>query len=66
VRDLDGQVGSLIGESGDASLRAKHAGESAHAIQGAIVRVHDGFAAVGHEIDGIARQRRPISRTAIA
>jgi methyl-accepting chemotaxis protein len=55
VRDLDGQVGSLIGESGDASLRAKHAGESAHAIQGAIVRVHDGFAAVGHEIDGIAK-----------
>ena len=29
VRDLDGQVGSLIGESGEASLRAKHAGKGA-------------------------------------
>lgn len=55
VRDLDGQVGSLIGESGDASLRAKHAGESTHVIQGVIVRVHDGFTAVGHEIGGIAK-----------
>jgi methyl-accepting chemotaxis protein len=55
VRDLDGQVGNLKGESGDASLRAKHAGESAHVIQGAIVRVHNGFTAVGHEIDGIAK-----------
>jgi methyl-accepting chemotaxis protein len=55
VRDLDGQVGGLIGESGDASLRAKHAGESTHVIQGVIVRVHDGFTAVGHEIDGIAK-----------
>jgi methyl-accepting chemotaxis protein len=55
VRDLDGQVGSLIGESSDASVRAKHAGESAHVIQGAIVRVHNGFTAVGQEIDGIAK-----------
>ena len=31
VRGLDGQVGSLIGESGEASLRAKNAGEGAHA-----------------------------------
>ena len=29
VRDLDGQVGNLIGESSDASLRAKNAGEGA-------------------------------------
>jgi methyl-accepting chemotaxis protein len=55
VRDLDGQVGSLIGESSDASLRAKNAGEGAHQIQGIIVRVQDGFTAVGREIDGVAK-----------
>jgi methyl-accepting chemotaxis protein len=55
VRDLDGQVGNLIGASGDASLRAKSAGEGARQIQGIIVRVQDGFTAVGHEIDGVAR-----------
>jgi methyl-accepting chemotaxis protein len=55
VRDLDGQVGRLIGESGDASLRAKSAGDGAQQIQGIIVRVQDGFTAVGHEIDGVAR-----------
>src|SRR5476649_105826 len=43
VRDLDGQVGNLIGESGDASVRAKHAGESAQLIQGAVVRAQDCF-----------------------
>jgi methyl-accepting chemotaxis protein len=55
VRDLDGQVGSLIGESGDASLRAKSAGEGARQIQSIIVRVQDGFTAVGREIDGVAK-----------
>ncbi|WP_291577894.1 methyl-accepting chemotaxis protein [Bradyrhizobium sp.] len=55
VRDLDGQVGNLIGESGDASLRAKSAGDGAQQIQGIIVRVQDGFTAVGREIDGVAR-----------
>jgi methyl-accepting chemotaxis protein len=55
VRDLDGQVGSLIGESGEASLRAKSAGEGAAQIQSVIVRVQDGFTAVGKEIDGVAR-----------
>jgi len=55
VRDLDGQVGNLIGASGDASLRAKSAGEGARQIQGIIVRVQDGFTAVGQEIDGVAR-----------
>src|SRR6202035_3557529 len=55
VRDLDGQVGSLIGESGDASLRAKSAGEGAQQIQSIIARVQDGFTAVGREIDGVAR-----------
>jgi methyl-accepting chemotaxis protein len=55
VRDLDGQVGGLIGESGDASLRAKNAGEGAQQIQGIIVRVQEGFAAVGREIDGVTK-----------
>jgi methyl-accepting chemotaxis protein len=55
VRDLDGQVGNLIGESGDASLRAKNAGEGAAQIQGIIARVQDGFGAVSREIDGVTR-----------
>jgi methyl-accepting chemotaxis protein len=55
VRDLDGQVGQLIGASGDASVRAKSAGEGAQQIQSIIVRVQDGFTAVGHEIDGVAK-----------
>jgi len=55
VRDLDGQVGSLIGESGDASLRAKNAGQGAGRIQGIIAHVQDGFTAVRKEIDGVTR-----------
>jgi len=55
VRGLDGQVNSLIGESGDASLRAKNAGEGAAQIQGIIARVQDGISAVGREIDGVAK-----------
>jgi methyl-accepting chemotaxis protein len=55
VRDLDGQVGNLIAASGDASVRAKSAGEGAHQIQSIIVRVQDGFTAVGREIDGVAK-----------
>jgi methyl-accepting chemotaxis protein len=55
VRDLDGQVGHLISASGDASLRAKNAGEGAQQIQSIIVRVQDGFTSVGHEIDGVAK-----------
>lgn len=55
VRDLDGQVGSLIRESSDASLRAKNAGDGAQQIQGIIVRVQDGFNAVGCEIDEVAK-----------
>jgi methyl-accepting chemotaxis protein len=39
MRDLDGQIGSLIGESSDASLRAKSAGEGAQQISGIIARV---------------------------
>jgi len=55
VRDLDGQVGHLIGASGDASLRAKNAGEGAQQIQSIIVRIQDGFTSVGQEIDGVAK-----------
>ena len=55
VRDLDGQVSSLIGESSDASLRAKNAGAGASQIKDIIVRVQSGFTAVGHEIDGVAK-----------
>jgi methyl-accepting chemotaxis protein len=55
VRDLDGQVRNLIGESSDASVRAKSAGEGAQQIQSIITRVQDGFTAVGREIDGVAR-----------
>jgi methyl-accepting chemotaxis protein len=55
VRGLDGQVTSLIGESGDASLRARNAGEGAAQIQSIIARVQNGFTAVGQEIDGVAR-----------
>jgi len=55
VRGLDGQVTSLIGESSDASLRAKNACEGAAQIQRIIARVQNGFTAVGQEIDGVAR-----------
>jgi methyl-accepting chemotaxis protein len=55
VHDLDGQISHLIGASGDASLRAKSAGEGAAQIQSIIVRVQDGFTAVGKEIDGVAK-----------
>jgi methyl-accepting chemotaxis protein len=55
VRDLDGQLGNLIGESGEASSRAKTASEGATQIQSIITRVQDGFTKVGHEIDGVAK-----------
>ena len=54
VRGLDGQVNNLIGESGDASLRAKNAGQGAAQIQSIIARVQDGFTSVGREIDSVA------------
>lgn len=55
VRGLDGQVHSLIGESGDATARAKNAGEGATQIQAIIARVQDGITSVGREIDGVTR-----------
>jgi methyl-accepting chemotaxis protein len=54
VRDLDGQIGSLIGESGDASQRANNAGDGARQIQEIMARVQGGFTAVGREIDSVA------------
>src|SRR5216117_131669 len=55
MRDLDGQIGSLIGESSDAALRAKSAGQGAQQISGIIARVRQGIASVGQEIDGVAK-----------
>jgi methyl-accepting chemotaxis protein len=55
VRGLDGQVTGLIGESGDASVRARNAGQGAARIQSIIARVQDGFTSVGREIDGVAK-----------
>ncbi|WP_027577537.1 methyl-accepting chemotaxis protein [Bradyrhizobium sp. WSM1743] len=55
VRDLDGQIEGLIGESSDASQRAKTAGEGAQQISGIISRVQQGFASVEAEIDSVAR-----------
>jgi len=55
VRGLDGQVTSLIGESGDAAARAKDAGDGASRIQSTIARMQNGFTSVGHEIDAVAK-----------
>jgi methyl-accepting chemotaxis protein len=55
VRGLDGQIKSLLGESGEASSRAKNAGNGAQQIESIIARVQDGFTHVGQEIDGVAR-----------
>ncbi len=55
VKGLDGELGQLIGESGEASVRAKSAGDGAAQIQSIIARVQDGFTKVGQEIDGVAR-----------
>ena len=55
LRGLDGQINSLLGESGEASSRAKNAGTGANKIEGIIIRVQDGFTSVGKEIDGVAR-----------
>ncbi|WP_024507756.1 methyl-accepting chemotaxis protein [Bradyrhizobium sp. ARR65] len=55
VRGLDGELGHLIGESSEASARAKNAGDGAQQIQGIIARVQDGFTRVGREIDAVAK-----------
>ncbi|MGJ4944181.1 methyl-accepting chemotaxis protein [Bradyrhizobium sp. HKCCYLS1011] len=55
LRGLDGQIKGLLGESGEASSRAKNAGDGAHRIEDIIARVQDGFTHVGQEIDGVAR-----------
>ena len=55
VRGLDGELGNLIGESSEASARAKNAGQGAQQIESIIARVQDGFTRVGREIDSVAR-----------
>ena len=55
VRDLTGQIGNLIGESGTASRHAKQASDGADRMQGVIGRVHQAFAAVGNDVDAIAK-----------
>jgi methyl-accepting chemotaxis protein len=55
LRGLDGQINSLLGESGEASSRAKNAGNGAQQIEGIIARVQHGFTHVGQEIDAVAR-----------
>jgi methyl-accepting chemotaxis protein len=55
VRGLDGEVTSLIGESSDATARAKDAGDGAANIQSTILRMQNGFTSVGHEIDAVAK-----------
>ncbi|HUN52972.1 MAG TPA: methyl-accepting chemotaxis protein, partial [Candidatus Sulfotelmatobacter sp.] len=55
VRDLTGQISNLIGESNAASRHAKEAGEGADLMQGVIGRVHEAFAAVGGDVDAIAK-----------
>jgi methyl-accepting chemotaxis protein len=54
VKGLDGELGHLIGESGQASARAKNAGQGAAQIQTIIARVESGFTKVGQEIDSVA------------
>jgi methyl-accepting chemotaxis protein len=55
VRGLDGELGNLVGESSEASARAKDAGSGAQQIENIIARVQDGFSRVGREIDSVAR-----------
>jgi methyl-accepting chemotaxis protein len=55
VRGLDGHVGNLIRESGEASIQARNAGDGAAQIEDIIARVQDGFTRVGYEIDGVAK-----------
>ena len=54
VKNLDAEVSLLIGESGAASQHAQHAGEGAGRVRDVMGRVHDGFAAMGRDVDAIA------------
>ncbi len=55
VRELAGEIGNLIADSGAASRHAKEAGSGADQIQGVVAHVHDGFSAVDREVNAIAR-----------
>jgi methyl-accepting chemotaxis protein len=54
VRELAGEIGNLIADSGAASRHAKEAGNGADQIQGVVAHVHDGFSAVDREVNAIA------------
>ena len=55
VQDLGRQIEGLIGESGQATQHAGHAGSGAKKVETVIVNVDDAFRTMGHEIDAIAR-----------
>ena len=54
VQALSAQIEGLIGESGEATRHAAQATTAAQKVNGVIVRAHDAFSTVGHEIDAIA------------
>ncbi len=55
VKDLDTQIEGLIGESGQATEHAGHAGQGAQKVSNAITHANQAFAVMGREIDAIAR-----------
>jgi methyl-accepting chemotaxis protein len=55
VQNLGGEIDRLVNDSVAATRSAKHAGEGADQIQGAINRVHDGFSTVQRDISAIAQ-----------
>lgn len=55
VQDLGRQIEGLIGESGQATQHAGHAGSGAKKVETVIVNVDEAFRTMGHEIDSIAR-----------
>jgi len=54
VRELAGEIGNLITDSGAASRHAKEAGAGTDRIQGVTAHVHQGFSAVDREVNAIA------------
>ena len=54
VRELAGEIGNLITDSGAASRHAKEAGSGADQIQVVVADVHDGFSSVDREVNAIA------------
>ncbi|HLH90626.1 MAG TPA: methyl-accepting chemotaxis protein [Xanthobacteraceae bacterium] len=54
VRNLDGELGRLIAESGSAARQAKQAGEGADRIRDVMGRVERDFSTMGARVDAIA------------